>query len=328
MGTLPSEDAVSALGLPTIPAGEREKQSGASSNPLAAILPLLTSLPVGQESQDTADHKPARYLVAKGLPTLPTKLVEKAWRMEFVDMEEFLKVPRALRLAEQGNPNQASLQESLVGALNEFQPIQQHQKSQRRALDVYTWTRCFTLYMAVVSKKVEGVIPEMVAHLHTVLKLHRKAPNSTAWLEYDIQFRMEMAAKEDKTWSCGDPWQYLSCLPGPGPAQDPFDMSGQPSQLPREPHLPTTVAPPLQQLQPATNSLGKRRQDNSKGKVPAGVGGAPKRPKKSGLCRLLNSAPGGCPYGNECIFVHRCTNCGVFNDHGQMSCPKPPKTSE
>ena len=93
--------------------------------------PGLTSLSSSGTQLEKAEMKPARYLVAKGLPTLPTKLVEKVWNLEYVEMEEFLPMPRALRIVEQGNPSY-SLQDSLVGALNQFQAIQQH-KSQRRA---------------------------------------------------------------------------------------------------------------------------------------------------------------------------------------------------
>ena len=56
--------------------------------------------------------------MAKGLPTLPMKLVEKAWNLEYVDMEEFLPAPRSLRLAEQGKQS-SSLQESGWG----IQPV-------------------------------------------------------------------------------------------------------------------------------------------------------------------------------------------------------------
>ena len=297
------------MGLTRIPPTDKDKP--VSSDPFSAILPFLTQWP---READSADPKPSRYLVAKGLPSLPIKVVEKAWRLEFVDMVDFLPTPRSLRLAELGSHSQSSLQGSLVGAFNEFQAMQQqHQRAQRHVMDIYTWTRCFALYMAVMSKKVEGMIPEMVAHLHTVLRLNRKAPSSPAWREYDLQFRMEMAAKEDKTWSTGDPWQYLACLPGFGSAQDPFDALEQPVQS-----QDGSVTPP------GANTSNKRKQEGGKGKQPA----APKRSKKAGVCRLLNSAPGGCPYGNECIFTHRCSNCGAFNDHGQFACPKPQKPAE
>ena len=315
LGKSPSDGAITALGLPKT-AGAKVPPA-TSADPLAALLPLLTHLPTLHDSEP-ADSKPSRVLVAKGLPTLPRKVVEKAWSLEFVEMLDFLPTPRALRVAELGGHSQSSLQGSLVGALNEFQAMQrQQQRAQRQAMDIYTWTRCFTLYMAVVSKKVGEMIPQMVAHLHTVLKLNRKSPSTLAWREYDVQFRMEMAAREDRVWTPGDPWQYLACLPSPGLSQDPFEatelsVSGEPP-LATDPRGPQEVA----------NSNTKRRQDSSKGKQPAG--GAAKRPKKAGLCRLLNSTPGGCPYGNECIFVHRCSNCGVFNDHGQAACTKPPR---
>lgn len=62
------------------------------------------ALPLTTDPKEKAEGKPLRYLVEKGLPTLPMKLVEKAWNLEFVNMEEFFPAPRSLRLAEQGKP--------------------------------------------------------------------------------------------------------------------------------------------------------------------------------------------------------------------------------
>ena len=98
------------------------------------------------------------------------KLVDRIWNLEYVDMEEFLLAPRSLRLAEQGK-SAPSLQESLVTAFNQFQPIQS-QRTQRQVLDVITWMRCFTLYIAVMAKQQSDMVQCMVAHLRTVLKLH------------------------------------------------------------------------------------------------------------------------------------------------------------
>ena len=150
----------------------------------------------------------------KGLPTLPMKLVEK---VEYVDMEEFLPAPRSVRLAEQSSA--ATLQESLVEAFSQLQALQQ-----QKAQHIGTWTRCFTLYIAVLSKAAE-MVPSMIAHLHTVLRLQQKASSQLAWLEYDIQFRMELAASADRSWTLGDPWQYVSCLPGSAHFQDPFEAT-------------------------------------------------------------------------------------------------------
>jgi hypothetical protein len=69
------------------------------SNPLASLIPWLTSLSASGTSGDTAESKPTRYLVAKGLPTIPMKVVLKVWNLEFVEMEDFLPTPHSLRLA-------------------------------------------------------------------------------------------------------------------------------------------------------------------------------------------------------------------------------------
>lgn len=295
------------MGLPA--AEERPPscpESGAGDlNPFAAILPLLASLPGVSGGGEKAEVKPARYLVAKGLPTLPRKLVEKVWRLEYVDMEEFLPAPRSLRLAEQGKPS--SLQDSLVGALDQFQALQQH-RSQRRVTDITTWVRCFSLFMAVLSQRSPEMVPDMVAHLHTVLRLQQKATSQLAWLEYDIQFRMELASSTDRSWTCGDAWQYISCLPGPSPRGDPFEMSGGVTQ-------------------PERSSVGKgKRPREPEGDKTAGSDRPPlKKQKKAGICRLFNVAPSGCPYGNECIFTHRCNNCGAVNELHRQACPFPPK---
>ena len=121
---------IGGLGLATVEETPRHPpETGAEgSNPFASIIPLLAPLPGSMEHTD--------YLVAKGLPTLPMKLVEKVWNLEYVDMEEFLPTPRSLRLAEQGRPS-TSLQESLVGGFSQFQ-AQQQQKSQKRVTDILT----------------------------------------------------------------------------------------------------------------------------------------------------------------------------------------------
>ena len=60
---------------------------GGELNPFASIIPLLASLPGPPETGDKVEAKPLRYLVEKGLPTLPMKLVERVWNLEYVDMD-------------------------------------------------------------------------------------------------------------------------------------------------------------------------------------------------------------------------------------------------
>ena len=151
LGSMPSAEALRGLYLRQREVPGQQRLTEALQNPFAPLIPWLTSLSESGDPQQKPEQKPARYLVAKGLPTLPTKLVERVWNLEYVEMEDFLPASRSLRMAEQGNPSH-SLQDSLVGALNQFQALQKH-KSQRRVIDITTWVRCFTLYMAVLSAK-------------------------------------------------------------------------------------------------------------------------------------------------------------------------------
>ena len=130
LGALPPASVTEGLGLPTMIRSPEEPGTDPRNNPFSSILPLLMSLPTGGESKDKTDPKPSHYLTAKGLPTLPMRTVEKVWSGEYIDMEEFLPAPRSLRLAEQGKAA-STLQESLVGALNQFQAAQ-GQRAQHR----------------------------------------------------------------------------------------------------------------------------------------------------------------------------------------------------
>ena len=320
MGTVPSSEALWGLGLPSLQTDHQPQDTTVAPNPFTAILPLLTAIPQGPEPKD----KPTCYLVAKGLPT---KLAEKVWSLDYVDMEKFFSTPCGAREA------RPSLQESLEGAFNQFQACQQQQKAQRRVLDVVTWARCFTLYIAVMAKRHADIVPSMVAHFHTVVKLHQKAPRSSAWREYDIQLWMEQAATEDRAWKEGDPWQYVSCLLGPGTSLDPFDLVEQAISQQQEPQQsPLSLLAQTQwkdQSQPGVLGKGKRLLDPNAGKAPASSGLPVKRAKKSALCKWFNKAPAGYPYGSECMFTHRCSNCGTLDEHGAPACrfpPKPPST--
>ena len=192
-------------------------------------------------------------------------------------------------------------------------------------MNIMTWVRCFTLYVAVMARKSAEMILCMVAHLHTVLRLYQKAAQKLAWLEYDIQFRMEIAASEDRSWTCDDPWQYASCLPGPNSMSDPFEVAELDERQTQGSIQEQAVSG---QAVADTNAfVGKGKRPLSLGPSNGGASVRPpaKKPRKSGMCRLFNSAPGGYPYGRECIFTHRCLNCGAMNEHRRLSCSHPPR---
>ena len=91
--------------------------------------------------------------------------------------------------------NPQSVQDGVLGALQQFQ---QQQQQARRVAGIITWTRCFTLYIAVMANKRADLTPPMVAHMHAVLKLQQSMGGMT-WLQYDWKSRREMSAMGTQT---------------------------------------------------------------------------------------------------------------------------------
>ena len=152
------------------------------------------------------------------------------------------------------------------------------------------------------------------------MSLQQKAPHNRVWLEYNTQFHIQAAASEDKSWPSGDSWQYVSCLQGGSIAHNSLKVTaGQVSM-----QQAAELAEPLQPTAPKQGGRDPMEvRTHGKEKGPADGGPAPKKPKRPGTCRLINKAPGGCPYGTSCIFVYRCTGCSVPDEHGALACPHP-----
>ena len=131
---------------------------------------------------------------------------------------------------------------------------------------------------------------------------------------------MVHVASDNRTWTCEDPWQYITCLPGPSVAPNPFDVAEEVIRVQQESFLNRTSDPSQHPTIPA-QLAGQGKEGNQWMMWVVGVLNAPKRP---GACRLFNKAPGGCPYGKNCIFMHYCSNFGALNEHSQMASPFPP----
>ena len=82
LGTVPSADLVSGLGLQPFAdeQGDHQPAVQVTSTMLSSIDPLLTAFAGVAEPQEK-EAKSSRYLVAKGLPTLLSKLVNKVWNL-------------------------------------------------------------------------------------------------------------------------------------------------------------------------------------------------------------------------------------------------------
>ena len=163
-----------------------------------------------------------------------------------------------------------------------------------------TWVRCFTLYIAVMSQKRAELVAPMTAHLHMVIRLYRRG--GPDWFHYDWKARRQTCAMGPAEWGRCNPRQFL-CSSGGGVIEGPFDP------LPEWPPAGSGV-----RFLPATPV--KARQPSSQPRWSTGSAR-----KQGRVCRMFNRAPAGCSYGDQCIFVHRCTICRR-TDHGRRNLPR------
>ena len=256
----------------------------------------LSDLECAGSNKRQPNSKPSvtksHFLPAPGLPTISNKLAQKIWDLEFVEMEEFLPNNKAIQAME----NPVSIQEGIVGAL------QQLQQPNKRVMDILTWIRCFSLYIAVMAAKRHDLVAPMTSHMHTVMRLQAMYVGMS-WIQYDWRSRREMNAEGVESWQKRGPWQLLSCLLGTTRMEDCFTLH-------------TDLPGPVQLVKQQPGSGGIYPM-SSKGQLftPAG-----RRRKVNRVCPLFNKSRAGCHYGDECIFGHRCSVCKK-EDHGKYASP-------
>ena len=97
-------------------------------------------------------------------------------------MEEFLPTNKTIQVLELVGTTEGRV----PGAFHKFR------QQAHRVMDLMTWVRCFTLYIAVMSQKRPELITPMIAHLHMVIRLHRQG--RLTWFHYDWKVRRETCA--------------------------------------------------------------------------------------------------------------------------------------
>ena len=174
------------IGLPTMARLPEQPVADLVNNPFASILPLMMSLPTGAEPKDKTDPKPSRYLVAKGLHILAMETVEQVWSM-WTWRNSFLHLiligrTRQISLFLPGEPGGSP------------QPISGNLAAEGTASSSghYDLGQMFHPVYSSYGKEVSRGDP---VHGGTSPYCAAAPPShKLAWLKYDIQFRMEMAA--------------------------------------------------------------------------------------------------------------------------------------
>ena len=124
-----------------------------------------------------------------------------------------------------------------------------------------------------------------------------------SWYQYDWRICRETCATGPAEWGRRNPFNLVTCNTGSRVLEDPFNL------------LPLLAGP--SSLREA--SLREENPQVMKPRQSSAISGSSR--KKGGLCRLFNKAPGDCPYGKQCIFIHRCSLCRSMA-HGGRNCPE------
>jgi hypothetical protein len=123
------------------------------------------------------------------LSLIPTKVKEKIWAGEFVEMSQLLSK------VGQGEES-FSLQVNTKGASPAL-----HLIPQKRAplnLPLLAWVKAWNRYGAIVTEQSPNLAPLLAHHMETVLNLAEKG---AAWASYDECFR-RLVASGEASWGC------------------------------------------------------------------------------------------------------------------------------
>ena len=181
---MPPAEAIQELGLPVV---SGDLPAALTSGIAAGI----ASGGGGSGSEDGRGVTAAKlvaekpFILSEGLPPVPSRLVARILRGEFVDMAELLRDNlEAYRRAGSSQSNQ-----STSGG-----------RSRREIPHLLSWVQCFGVYMAVVTSKFPMRIRELLAYQTLIVREARRC-GGRGWLAYDTHFRQQVVGDNSVDWS-------------------------------------------------------------------------------------------------------------------------------
>ena len=193
-------------------------------------------------------------------------------------------------------------------------------RTQRRATinDFTGWSEAWSVYAAVLTAYFPHLAPRLFHYQH-FLALKSRTFQPSAWLRYDIDFRLKLAANGSWRFDAVDTELWATCFAADGLAM---------------PHAP---APSCYVCQSTTHFYAQCPQRRLAATRPASQSVPPQRPEnprsqhKSGnpagphgeLCNLFNER-GRCFRGARYPYTHACAQCG--GQHAKRACPSTTHT--
>ena len=140
--------------------------------------------PLSLPSDTISDTLPLGMLLGEALPPVPQKLVEKVRKWQYVDMAELLPDLWAIPKA---TSNTAAQKNHLA-----------HRK--QLTTNFTKWLQCYSSYVSALGSADPAAVPELMAHMSAVVRMHQEFGELT-WWTYDVAFWRQAAVTRNRKWS-------------------------------------------------------------------------------------------------------------------------------
>ena len=159
---------------------------------------------LGSPDKNKERKEESGVYVGEGLPPIPMKLAQRIWQWEYIDMLEMLPELWACR----SDDNLTKAPTTRV---------------RRPITDLKTWLKAFATYVAVMSQKNGGAVPELMAYMVSIIRVEEEYAEG-AWVRYDEAYRQQAAACQNTTWSKVNPSLFSLCFTGKAQALSRCDL--------------------------------------------------------------------------------------------------------
>ena len=275
------------------------KASVSASARATSAAELMAQL--GNAIQSGKSHA-SSVATGEGLPALSKRLVEKIVAGDYVDFSE---LPPA-KGKSKGPPQALEGQVVIIQAAELM-------SSRKIIPDLATWSQCFNLFAAVVVKQHPERARSLFAYSSLIARCSAKY-RWPSWVVYDQNFRQEAAESGNLDWAKVDPSIYTQCFTG---ATQTF-VEGWCRRCQSVDHV-TENCP----AKPGPSTGYSAGFDSSRRPPLAGRKRAAPQSIPE-VCKKFNKYDGDCRFGENCIFQHKCDNCGEPG-HPASKCLKPKK---
>ena len=187
-----------------------------------------------------------------------------------------------------------------------------------------TWLEAWSLYATVLATVKPHVAPDLFKYQSFITRASRRF-QPYAWLQYDSQFRLKLAANRSLRWSTTDPELIVTWLSADATKVKQLCFTcGSPDHFaPNCPLKPPSSAPGLRC--PVCNHVGHTARECSllsrEGQSTSGSHSYAQQstPDDDKSCRVYNRR-GFCFRGPRCPYSHTCSSCQ--GGHPKRTCSK------